>query len=89
MYNVTFSFVGENLASYELKEVIATGNIYQYVGENLGNYAPVIQLIAPNKLQVAVFNASYNPSKKAIINSIQVLFFYFTKRITGNSKIIL
>ena len=69
LYNVTFSFVGENLASYELKEVIATGNIYQYVGENLGNYAPVIQLIAPNKLQVVVFNASYNPSEKTIIDT--------------------
>ncbi len=69
LYNVTFSYVGENLASYKLKEVIATGNIYKYVGANLGNYAPVIQLVAPNKLQVAVFNGSYNPSAKTNINS--------------------
>lgn len=67
VYNVTFSYVGENLASYKLKEVIAVGKIYEYVGQNLGDYAPVIQLKAPDKLQVAVFNGVYNPSEKTNI----------------------
>jgi len=69
LYSVTFSYIGENLAAYVLKEVIATGNIYEYVGENLGNYAPAIALIAPNKLQVAVFTGTYNPSEKTTINA--------------------
>ncbi len=64
LYSVTFSYVGKNLASYKLKEVIAIGKIYEYVGQNLGDYAPVIQLKAPDKLQVAVFNGTYNPSEK-------------------------
>lgn len=64
LYSVTFSYIGENLANYKLKEVIAVGKIYEYVGQNLGDYAPVIQLKAPDKLQVAVFNGTYNPSKK-------------------------
>ena len=67
LYSVTFSYVGENLASYKLKEVIAIGKIYEYVGQNLGDYAPVIQLKAPDKLQVAVFNGAYNPSEKTNI----------------------
>jgi len=69
LYNVAFSYIGENLGSYVLKEVIALGKIYEYIGENLGNYNPIIQLIAPNKLQIAVFKASYNPTPKTTINA--------------------
>lgn len=68
LYNVSFTYVGENLGNYKLKEVVAFGKIYEYVGENTGNYNPVIQLIAPNKLQIAVIKASYNPSKKTKLN---------------------
>lgn len=67
LYNVTFSFVGENVGSYDLSSTIATGKIYEYVGTNLGEYAPVIQLIAPNKLQVIVVNSAYNPSEKTTV----------------------
>jgi hypothetical protein len=69
LYHVSFSFVGTNLGSYNLKEVIAIGKIFEYVGENLGNYNPVIQLTPPNKLQVAVFKANYQPSHKTSINT--------------------
>ena len=68
LYNVTFTYVGENLGSYILKDVIAIGKIFEYTGENSGNYNPIIQLIAPNKLQIAVFKASYNPSQKTAIH---------------------
>lgn len=69
LYSVAFTFVGQNLGSYILKDVIALGKIYEYVGENLGRYNPVIQLIAPNKLQIAVFKASYSPTLKTTINA--------------------
>ncbi|MFK5957593.1 MAG: hypothetical protein QM495_01855 [Lutibacter sp.] len=69
LYNVIFTYVGENLGSYHLKDVIATGKIFEYIGENSGNYNPVIQLIAPNKLQIAVFKASYNPTEKTSIHA--------------------
>lgn len=68
LYNVTFTYLGENLGSYSLKETIAFGNIYEYVGENLGNYAPVIKLKAPTKLQLTVLKANYKPSKKTLLN---------------------
>mgnify|MGYP001813142848 CR=1 FL=1 len=68
LYNVAFTYVGENLGSYILKEVIALGKIYEYAGENLGDYSPVIQLVAPNKLQIAVFKAVYNPTLKTTLN---------------------
>ncbi|UMB59285.1 hypothetical protein MHL31_09355 [Lutibacter sp. A80] len=69
LYNVAFTYVGENIGSYILKEVIALGKIYEYIGENLGNYNPVIQLIAPNKLQVSVFKASYTPTRNTNIEA--------------------
>ena len=68
LYSVSFTYSGENLGSYRLKDVIAFGKIYEYVGENLGSYNPVIQLIAPNKLQIAVFKGLYKPTIKTAIN---------------------
>ncbi len=69
LYNVRFSNLGTNQGSYQLSSTIATGKIYEYVGENLGDFDPVIQLIAPNKLQLAIVNAAYNPSEKTRINT--------------------
>ena len=69
LYHVSFSFVGANLGSYNLKEVIAIGKVFEYVGGNLGDYNPIIPLTAPNKLQVAIFKANYQPSKKTFINT--------------------
>ena len=69
LYHVSFSFVGNNLGNYKLKEVIAIGKVFEFVGENLGNYNPIIQLTAPNKLQVAVFKSNYQPSTKTSINT--------------------
>ena len=36
-------------------------------GISQGNYAPVIQLVAPEKLQVAVVNGTYEPNEKTNI----------------------
>ena len=64
LFNVTFTFVGANKGDYVLDKTIAIGNIYKYVGTNLGNYQPIIRLAVPSKYQVAVVNTTYNPSKK-------------------------
>tara|TARA_R110001583_G_scaffold27778_1_gene98975 strand:+ start:3367 stop:6759 length:3393 start_codon:yes stop_codon:yes gene_type:complete len=69
LFNVTFSYAGENLGNYILKEVIAIGKVFEYVGENLGNYNPIIKLIAPNKLQIIAFKTTYNPSEKTTITA--------------------
>ncbi len=68
LYRVTFSLVGENQGDYALSNINAINNIYEYVGMNLGNYAPVVQLVAPTKLQIAVLNGSYKPSEKTNIS---------------------
>lgn len=68
LFRVTFSLVGENQGNYILSNVNAINNIYEFVGIKQGNYAPVIQLIAPTKLQIAVLNGSYQPSNRTKIS---------------------
>ncbi|WP_372756847.1 hypothetical protein [Mariniflexile sp.] len=67
LYRVTFSEVGTNQGDYILKSTNAINNIYEFIGVSQGNYAPITQLIAPTKLQIAVINGTYNPSKKTSI----------------------
>jgi hypothetical protein len=67
LYNVTFTFIGTNQGDYVLDQTIAIGNIFKYVGTNLGNYNPVIRLNAPTKSQVIAVNSTYKPSEKSSI----------------------
>ncbi|NNC49931.1 MAG: hypothetical protein HKO01_05290 [Flaviramulus sp.] len=68
LYRVTFSLVGNNQGDYALSSINAINNIFEYVGVNQGNYAPIVQLIAPTNLQIAVVNGSYKPSEKTTLN---------------------
>lgn len=68
LYRVTFTQVGANQGDYILSSINAINNIYEYVGTNQGNYAPIVQLVAPTKLQISVVNGSYKPTEKTIIN---------------------
>ena len=72
LFQVTFSLVGENQGDYILSNTNAISNIYEYVapigGVPQGNFAPIINLIAPTKLQMAVVDASYNPNEKTTID---------------------
>ena len=67
LYRVTFSQVGTNQGDYVLLRSNAISNIYEYAGVLQGNYAPIIQLIAPTKLQIAVVNGNYTPTEKTIV----------------------
>ncbi|GAA4294705.1 hypothetical protein GCM10023163_13260 [Aestuariibaculum suncheonense] len=72
LYRVTFSQVGANQGDYILSSTNAISNIYEYVEPQLGvpqgNYAPVVQLVAPTKLQIAVLNGSYTPTENTNID---------------------
>ncbi|WP_117883579.1 hypothetical protein [Aureibaculum luteum] len=73
LFNVRFTYVGANNGNYQIQTTIASGRIYEYVtpvnGVMQGDYEPIIQLVAPEKLQIAVMNMSYNPSLKTSFNS--------------------
>ena len=71
LFSVRFTLVGDNQGNYILINSSAINNIFEYVepiaGVPQGNYEPIIQLVAPTKLQLAVINGSYNPSEKTSI----------------------
>ena len=69
LYSVTFTNVGTGLGDYILNETTAIGNVFLFVGTNLGNYKPIIQLIPPTKSQLFIVQSSYNPSNKTTINT--------------------
>ena len=68
LFSVKFQAVGDNQGDYILVNSNAINNIYEYVapigGVPQGNFAPIVRLIAPEKLQLAVINGSYRPSEK-------------------------
>ena len=72
LYNVTFTFVGANKGDYALDSTIAIGNIYKYVGNNLGDYNPIIRLVAPSKSQVMAVNSSYNSKKTNVFGEVAI-----------------
>lgn len=68
LFRVTFSLVGQNQGNYIISNINAINNIYEFVGVNQGNFAPVIQLVAPTKLQIAVLNGSYQPTNNTKVS---------------------
>ncbi len=85
LFNVRFSLVGQGQGNYILANNNAIGRIFEFVapinGMLQGNYEPVVQLSAPNKLQLAVVNGGYDPSERtsirfeaAVSNNDQNLF---------------
>lgn len=72
LYNVRFSLVGNNQGDYVLANSAAIGKIFEYVAPidevKQGNYAPIIRLVAPTKVQLATIFGKYNPSAKTSID---------------------
>ncbi|SDB64161.1 hypothetical protein SAMN03097699_2923 [Flavobacteriaceae bacterium MAR_2010_188] len=68
LYSVKFRLVGTGNGDYVVANSNAVSTIYEYVspvnGVSQGNYAPIVQLVAPVKLQVAVVNGQYTPSER-------------------------
>ena len=71
LFSVRFSLVGDNQGNYILINSSAIENIFEYVepiaGVSQGNFEPIIQLVAPTKLQLAIVNGNYNPSERTNI----------------------
>ncbi len=67
LYNVKFSFVGENKGNYIIKNANSISRIYEYVEPvnaiPQGNHEPITRLIAPTKVQVATFLGRFNPTE--------------------------
>ncbi len=74
LFSVRFTLVGDNQGNYIIdnevngQQINAISTIYKYIepigGEPQGNFDPIIQLVAPTKLQMAIVNGIYMPSEK-------------------------
>jgi hypothetical protein len=64
IYNLSFSFVGENRGDYIISTINANGRVYDWIapigGVRQGNYAPVQLLVTPKKQQVYTLTTTYN-----------------------------
>ena len=62
-----------NRGDYFIETTLASGRVYAYIPEsNLvkqGSYLPVIQLVAPEKLQMFTVDLNYHPNEKTKLNS--------------------
>jgi hypothetical protein len=59
LYQVSFTYFGNNLGDYNIMQTTNNGRVFQYIGPNLGSYKAVRQLPAPVKSQVFSGNAQY------------------------------
>ena len=72
LFNVRFTLLGEGLGNYILSNVNAIDKVFEYVppqaGVLQGNYEPIIQLVAPTKIQVGGINGAFHPTEKTNIS---------------------
>mgnify|MGYP003639764347 FL=1 len=72
LFNVRFTAVGTNKGDYIIKNANSITRIYEYVaplnGIAQGDFAPTIQLIAPNKIQIATFIGKYASTDKTVVD---------------------
>ena len=69
-YTASFSEVGVGNGSYRIdSQAAANGRAYKWVGQNNGQYEPVIRLIAPEKRQLITLGGSYLLAEKSSISS--------------------
>ena len=73
LYQVNFTYAGENNGDYMLETTLAAGRVYRYVPEvnnqKQGSYLPVVQLVAPEKLQILNIEADYAPGERTLIET--------------------
>ena len=71
LYLVNFTAVGAQQGNYRITSSNAISNIYEYIapiaGVRQGGFDPIVQLVAPVKLQVAVVNGAFKPNEKTSV----------------------
>lgn len=70
LFRASFSEVGINRGDYRIAEGVgANGRVYEYVGEGMGNYMPIIIIIAPIQQQLLSNSIAYRMSDKTQLYS--------------------
>lgn len=64
-YTAVFTEVGPGKGDYDIdNSTSVNGRVYRYVGQNMGKYAPKVQLIPPEQKQLFTTGGHWNVSKK-------------------------
>jgi hypothetical protein len=70
-YELRFSYVGQGNGNYTLSPSSANGRVFQWLapvgGVLQGDYEPVVQLIAPRRLQMLTLGADYMPNERTVV----------------------
>ena len=72
LYQVSFTYFGNNQGDYIIKQTTNNGRVFEYVGPNLGDYRAVRKLPAPQKTQVFSANAVYDLENGSIGTDISM-----------------
>ncbi len=59
LYQVAFTYFGQNLGDYRIKQTTNNGRVFEYVGTNMGEYKAVRKLPSPQKTQVFSANSEF------------------------------
>ncbi|MBU4539457.1 MAG: hypothetical protein KJ689_12835 [Bacteroidetes bacterium] len=59
LYQVAFTYFGQNLGDYRIKQTTNNGRVFEYVGPNMGEYKAVRKLPSPQKTQVFSANSEF------------------------------
>ena len=59
LYQVAFTYFGQNLGDYRVKQTTNNGRVFEYVGNNMGDYRAVRKLPAPQQTQVFSANSEF------------------------------
>ena len=59
LYQVAFTYFGQNLGDYRIKQTTNNGRVFEYVGNNMGDYKAVRKLPSPQKTQVFSANSEF------------------------------
>ena len=69
-YIAYFTDVGESSGSYQINSTATVnGRVYEYVGEGLGRYEPIIKLVTPEQKQLFSLGSSWDISKGVKLGS--------------------
>ena len=66
LHQVAFTYFGQGKGDYKLKQTTNNGRVFEYTGNNLGDYKAVKKLAAPEKSQVFTTAAEYDLGKGKI-----------------------
>ena len=59
LYEVAFTYFGQNQGDYRLKQTTNNGRVFEYVGLHMGDYSALRKLPSPQRSQVFSANAEY------------------------------